>query len=179
MLKAEKLLRSGLACRFIDYEETAASIMCLEAITKDLAVLLSIYHDKLVWLIREHEVGDVFAGWSDSEVAEVLDHCKIFYAEAYDGIQSFITEANELLSMYHVSVPAISHAKEKFAKEAKSNNDDPETTGSAMPSNITTQMQEGFRAYDTSLEYLNEFPSPRELRSTRKASSSKKQKREL
>lgn len=52
---------------------------CLELIVRDLADLWHLFGTKLDWLLREHEVGDIFEGWNDKAVAAKLDGFKEFY----------------------------------------------------------------------------------------------------
>lgn len=168
MLKAEKLIDIGLSCRFVDYEETAASIICLEVLAKDLVDLLSIFQEKLVWLSREHEVGDIFSGWSEQEAVQVLNHFKAFYNDAYEKVKAFAVETNELLSLYGVSVLSLSTEKYDFMMSSIADQS-ADSTGNSIY-NITEHLK-SLSAYDTSLDFLKEFPSRQELRSRRKLTS--------
>ena len=61
---------------------------CIELVSRDLKDLISLFYEKLNWLLVEEEEGnnfELFAGWSTEEVEAVLEHFKAFYDERYSS----------------------------------------------------------------------------------------------
>lgn len=63
MAKAFTLLDIFLDCKISEGEECELTALCQEAIASDMRQLLILYHDKLTWIVREDEIGEVFDSW--------------------------------------------------------------------------------------------------------------------
>jgi hypothetical protein len=63
MVKAFKLIDSSLECKVPEDKECEATSVCLELIAKDIRQLFILYHEKIRWIIREEEIGDLFEAW--------------------------------------------------------------------------------------------------------------------
>lgn len=66
-----------------DEEENESNIVlaCSELVANDVRDLFTLFHVKLLWILREERVGDVFEGWDASEVKAILSHLKTFYCD--------------------------------------------------------------------------------------------------
>ena len=98
-MKAYKLLDAGLNCRTTRKEECDVVFACLELVVRDLRQLFGLFHEKLLWVVKEDETGDIFKGWEKAEVRAVLAHFKNFYNDRFDSIQSFLVEIGEILEV--------------------------------------------------------------------------------
>ena len=106
MAKAFKLLDTLLDCKTPVLEGGEIAVICSELIATDVRQLFHLYHEKLRWLVREEELGDIFEGWSPNEVKALLAQLISYYNDNYGAIQSFLTDAAELLQLYHIKFPS-------------------------------------------------------------------------
>ena len=81
-MKAVKVLNSALNCGTASKEEECSVVLaCSELIAKDVRDLFTLYHTKLLWVINEEKIGDIFDGWDIAEVRAILSHLKTFYSD--------------------------------------------------------------------------------------------------
>jgi len=104
LVKASKLLEAALDCLVGVQDECEVVVICLEQVAQDIRVLFPLFGRKLLWLLREHEVGDVFEGWAEEEVEALLRKLKAFYGR-YGEITTFLSEVAEVLELYRVKLP--------------------------------------------------------------------------
>ena len=94
-MKALKVLDSALACRAHvaasgPWDGPDALLACLELVALDLRDLFRLFHAKLLWVLREEQRGDLFAGWESAEVKAVLAHFQAFYNDRYEDAEAFL-----------------------------------------------------------------------------------------
>lgn len=116
MLKAYKVLDAALNCRISAEEECEAIVSCLERTAVDTGDLFKLYYEKLIFILRENEVGDIFAGWKQAEVKTVLTHLITFYNERFDIISSFLAEVQSMLQLYNIKIPSSLEGLPSFIK---------------------------------------------------------------
>ena len=100
MMKACKVLDAALACYPNADEECEVVIDCLELVALDIRELLTIFYEKLKWIDKEEEVGDLFSTWEEAEVSAILTHLKSFYNDRYDEVKKFLYELSDILKLY-------------------------------------------------------------------------------
>ena len=99
MAKAFKLLDTLLECKVSSKEECEVTVMCSELLAADIRQLFLLYHEKLRWVVREEEVGDIFEGWSPADVKALLLQLISYYNDNYSAIKSFLDDAAECLQV--------------------------------------------------------------------------------
>jgi len=96
LMKALKVLDSALACRALvaaaagPWDGPDALLACLELVALDLRDLFRLFHAKLLWVLREEQRGDLFAGWEGAEVKAVLAHFQAFYNDRYEDAEAYL-----------------------------------------------------------------------------------------
>jgi len=100
MMKACKVLDAALACFPQPNEECEVVIDILELLALDIRELFTIFYEKLKWIDREEEVGDLFSTWQEAEVSAILTHLKSFYNDRYDEVKKFLNELSLILKLY-------------------------------------------------------------------------------
>ena len=81
-MKAVKVLNSALNCSTTgDEEECSVVLSCSELVAQDVRDLFTLFHTKLLWILNEEKVGDLFEGWEVAEVRAILSHLKSFYCD--------------------------------------------------------------------------------------------------
>jgi hypothetical protein len=63
MAKAFTLLDLFLECRVPECEECELTALCQEVVSSDIRQLFVLYHEKLSWIVREEDIGDLFDTW--------------------------------------------------------------------------------------------------------------------
>jgi len=90
------VLDSALACRALvaaaagPWDGPDALLACLELVALDLRDLFRLFHAKLLWVLREEQRGDLFAGWEGAEVKAVLAHFQAFYNDRYEDAEAYL-----------------------------------------------------------------------------------------
>ena len=100
MMKACKVLDAALSCFPNPNEECEVVIDILELLALDIRELFTIFYEKLKWIDREEEVGDLFSTWQEAEVSAILTHLKSFYNDRYDEVKKFLNELSLILKLY-------------------------------------------------------------------------------
>jgi len=100
MMKACKVLDAALACYPSPDEECEVVLSCLELVALDIRELFTIFYEKLKWIDKEEEVGDLFSTWEEAEVSAILTHLKSFYNDRYDDVKKFLYELADILKLY-------------------------------------------------------------------------------
>ena len=72
-------------------------LACLELVAADVRDLFRLFHVKLLWVLREEQRGDLFAGWESAEVKAVLTHFKTFYNDRYEDFESLLNTVAKLV----------------------------------------------------------------------------------
>ena len=81
-MKAVKVLNTALNCgATMKDEECSVVLSCSELVANDVRDLFSLFHTKLLWVLNEEKVGDIFIGWEIAEVRAILSHLKTFYSD--------------------------------------------------------------------------------------------------
>ena len=114
MAKAFKLLDTLLDSRIPALEGGEIAVICVELIATDVRQLFHLYHEKLRWIVREEQVGDIFEGWAPAEVKALLAQLISYYNNNYEAVQSFLVDASELLQLYHIRFPSTLQIPNKF-----------------------------------------------------------------
>lgn len=100
MMKSCKVLDAALACYPSPDEESEVVLSCLELVALDIRELFTLFYEKLKWIDKEEEVGDLFNTWEEAEVSAILTHLKSFYNDRYDDINKFLFELADILKLY-------------------------------------------------------------------------------
>lgn len=81
-MKAVKVLNTALNCATtVKEEESNVVLACSEMVAEDVRDLFTLFHTKLLWVLNEEKVGDIFWGWEIPEVRAILSHLKTFYSD--------------------------------------------------------------------------------------------------
>lgn len=87
-MKAVKVLTTALNCSVSSEEEENNIVLaCAELVARDVRDLFTLYHSKLLWVLNEEKVGDIFIGWDIAEVRAILSHLKTFYCDRYHNLR--------------------------------------------------------------------------------------------
>lgn len=100
MMKCTKLIDAALATSPQPDEECEVVIDCLELLALDIRELFTVYYEKLKWIDREDQVGDLFKDLPEAEISTILTHLKSFYNDRYDDVQKFLFELSDILKLY-------------------------------------------------------------------------------
>ena len=123
-----KVLESALACA-PDTESGDAEEDCelvyttaLDLVARDAKVLFELFHEKLSWVLREAEIGDLFdsAEWKEEDVTALLAMFKRFYADTYPKLVAFLTDVEEVNALY---TPREKKKKKKKKKKERGEGD--------------------------------------------------------
>jgi hypothetical protein len=103
-----KLLESALACapdtHSGDAEEDCELVYttALDLVAWDAKTLFELFHEKLSWVLREAEIGDIFdsAEWKEEDVAALLAMFKHFYADCYPKLAAFLADVEAVTALY-------------------------------------------------------------------------------
>ena len=88
LMKAVKVLTTALNCSVSTKEEENNIVLaCAELVARDVRDLFTLYHSKLLWVLNEEKVGDIFTGWDTAEVRAILSHLKTFYCDRYHDLR--------------------------------------------------------------------------------------------
>ncbi len=108
LVDAVKVLESALACGLeenADEDCELVYVTALSLVAEDAKVLFEMYYDRLRWVLREEEIGELFdrAEWREGDLTALLAMLKRFYTDTFPKLKAFLTDVEEVLSLYRPS----------------------------------------------------------------------------
>ncbi len=103
-----KVLESALACapdtHSGDAEEDCELVYttALDLVALDIKTLFELFHEKLSWVLREAEIGEIFdsAEWKEEDVTALMAMFKHFYADSYPKLVAFLADVEAVTALY-------------------------------------------------------------------------------
>lgn len=105
LFDAVKVLESALACGLeenADEDTELVYVTALSLVAEDAKALFELFYEKLRWVVREEEIGELFdrSEWKEEDLAAMLAMLKRFYTDTYPKLKAFLQDVEEVLSLY-------------------------------------------------------------------------------